>query len=63
MKLRELFNSIVQLDDNEWNIAENLFKERSFKKGEYLMSEGKIEKYINLIVEGTSRAFYIKNCA
>ena len=61
MKLRELFNSIVQLDDNEWNIAENLFKERSFKKGEYLMSEGKIEKYINLIVEGTSRAFYIKN--
>jgi len=61
MKLRELFNSIVQLDDNEWNIAENLFKERSFKKGEYLMSEGKIEKYINLIVEGTCRAFYIKN--
>ena len=61
MKFRELFNSIVHLEDNEWNIAQNLFKERSFKKGEYLISEGKIENYINFIVEGTCRAFYIKN--
>ncbi len=29
--------------------------------GEYLISEGKIENYINFIVEGTCRAFYIKN--
>jgi hypothetical protein len=52
MKLRELFNSIVQLKDNECNVAQNLFKEHSFKKGKYLVSEGKIENYINLIMEG-----------
>ncbi len=61
MKLKEFFNNIVQLEDDEWNISQNLFKERSFKKGEYLISEGKIENYINFIVEGTCRTFYIKN--
>ena len=61
MKLKDFFYNIVNLEDNEWNIAQNLFKERSFKKGEYLISEGKIENYINFIVEGTCRAFYIKN--
>jgi len=59
--MKEFLNNIVQLEDNEWNIAHNLLKERSFKKGEYLISEGKIENYINFIVEGTCRAFYIKN--
>mgnify|MGYP001339868141 CR=1 FL=1 len=61
MKLKDFFYNIVHLEDNEWNIAQNLFKERSFKKGENLISEGKIENYINFIVEGTCRAFYIKN--
>jgi CRP-like cAMP-binding protein len=61
MKLRELFNTIIQLDDNEWNILQNLLKERSFKKGEYLLLEGKVENYINLVVEGSCRAYYIKN--
>ena len=61
MKLKELFNTIIQLDDNEWNILQNLLKERSFKKGEYLLSEGKVENYINLVVEGSCRVYYIKN--
>ncbi|MEJ6774570.1 MAG: Crp/Fnr family transcriptional regulator [Flavobacteriia bacterium] len=61
MKLRELFNTIIQLDDNEWNILQNLLKERSFKKGEFLVSEGKVENYINLIVEGSCRVYYMKN--
>ncbi len=37
MKLKDFFYNIVNLEDNEWNIAQNLFKERSFKKGEYLI--------------------------
>jgi CRP-like cAMP-binding protein len=61
MKLKDFIYDILYLEDNEWNIAQNLFKERSFKKGEYLISEGKTENYINFIVEGTCRSFYIKN--
>ncbi len=60
-KLKEYFYNIVQLEDTEWNIAQNLFKERSFKKGEYLISEGEIEDYMNFIVEGICRTFEIKN--
>ena len=60
MKIRELFNNDVQFDDNEWNSIENLLIERSFKKGEYLVSEGEVENYINLIIEGVCRVYYVK---
>ncbi len=61
MKLKDFIYNIVHLEDNEWNIARTLFKKRCFKRGEYLISEGKIENFINFIFEGTCRAFYIKN--
>ena len=60
MKIRELFNNDVQFDDNEWNSIENLLIERSFKKGEYLVSEGEVENYVNLIIEGVCRVYYVK---
>ena len=60
MKIRELFNNDVKLDDNEWDSIENLLIERSFKKGEYLVSEGEVDNYINLIVDGVCRVYYLK---
>jgi len=61
MKLRELFSKIIALNDKEWDILQKLLVERSFKKGEYLVSEGKVENYINLILEGSCRVYFIKN--
>jgi len=59
--LRELFEKIITLEDNEWEVANKLFKERHFEKGDYLICEGKTENYINLILEGACRIFCIKD--
>lgn len=61
MNLKNTLNSVIKLNENDWKILQSLYIERSFKKGEYLVSRGNVENYINLVIEGSCRVFIIKN--
>jgi len=59
--MRNIFEKIAPITDEEWSSINEIFIERHFKKGEYLTEEGKTENYINLITKGACRGYFIKN--
>lgn len=61
MNLKDIVNPAIELNEKDWKILQSLYIERSFKKGEYLVSRGNVENYINLVIEGSCRVFIIKN--
>ena len=61
MNLKNTRNSAIKHNANDWTIIQSLYIERSFKKGEYLVSQGNVENYLNLVIEGSCRVFIIKN--
>jgi CRP-like cAMP-binding protein len=58
--LRNFISSFVSLTDSEYAYFESFFEKRNFKKKEKLLKEGEIEKYLNFIVSGLARLYFIR---
>ena len=59
--LRQAFERLVPLQEEEWEAIEACIVERSFKKGEFLCKMGQTERYLSMIQKGACRGFYSKN--
>lgn len=58
--LRNAFNQLVPLSEEEWQATKSCLIERTFQKGELLCKIGETEQYLSIIYEGVCRAFYQK---
>lgn len=58
--LRNAFNQLVLLEEEEWQATKSCLVERNFNKGELLCEIGQCEQYLSIIHEGVCRAFYQK---
>ena len=58
--LRNAFNQLVLLEEEEWQATKSCLVERNFTKGELLCEIGQCEQYLSIIHEGVCRAFYQK---
>lgn len=57
--LRNAFEQLVKLSDEEWADAENRFVPVSFTKDEVITREGTIEPYFYFILNGVHRMYYV----
>lgn len=55
--LRNLFDSYVNLSQQEWEWYRDLSEIRTFKKGEHLTQTGSLEHFLNFIIEGAGRSY------
>jgi CRP-like cAMP-binding protein len=51
--LKKAINSITYLSDEEWDIVNNLFEEKTLKKNDFLLREGQVCNFIAFVVSGT----------
>lgn len=58
MHLREFIEGYVKLNDNDWQLIEEQFDPREFKKNELILEEGKVCKYFYFLESGLIRFFY-----
>lgn len=56
--LREYYNNIIRLPENEWQFIAAHFERRTFRKGETIIPAGVTEDYLSFIESGIVR-FYI----
>ena len=56
--LLDYFESYLQLNEEEKSIVENVFKERSIKKRQFILQEGDVSKHNTFVIEGCFRMFY-----
>jgi CRP-like cAMP-binding protein len=52
--------SLIDLDSKEIKIINQLFKEKSIKKGDFFLADGQVCKYVAFIVKGLMR-YYINH--
>ncbi|MDX1913480.1 MAG: Crp/Fnr family transcriptional regulator [Saprospiraceae bacterium] len=57
--LKDTIQRIVHVPEEEWSLALPKFQYRTFRKGEYLLSEGQVCKHIDFIVAGCVRIFFL----
>lgn len=57
--LRNAFEQLVKLSDEEWQDAESRFVPVSFAKDEVITREGTIEPYFYFILNGVHRMYYV----
>lgn len=55
----ENFRRHITLDPEEERILVSLLTPRSFKKGQFITSEGEVNRYTNFITRGSARVYYI----
>ncbi len=55
----ENFRRHIALDAEEERILVSLLTPRSFKKGQFITSEGEVNRYTNFITRGSARVYYI----
>jgi CRP-like cAMP-binding protein len=58
--LLENFKGFISLSREEELMVLNYTTERRFKKGEFLNSEGEVNRYTNFITDGSARVYYIE---
>jgi CRP-like cAMP-binding protein len=58
--LKNIGKHISLLPEEEEKVLSKL-TERRFRKGEFINSEGEINRYTNFVVKGSARTFYIDN--
>ena len=57
--LLDYFESYLPLSDEEKSVVENVFKERSIKKRQFILQEGDVSKHNTFVIEGCLRMFYV----
>ena len=59
--IKEAFDQIFPMPEEELNAFVSLTKRREFKAGETILREGQVENYLNFIESGAVRTFFPKN--
>lgn len=59
-EVRKSLESIVKLNDSDWNIFSSKLKMREFKKDTSLLKSGERERYLSFIIEGSARTYIPK---
>lgn len=59
--LKQAFNQLVELTEEEWEMVKVCVHQRTFKKGTFLCQYGQVEQYLSIISEGICRGFYSKD--
>ena len=57
--IRNLFEQAVKLSDAEWKIFEDKLSYVEVRKGDFFISEGQVEFYMNFLIEGVTRTYYL----
>ncbi len=57
--IKAIFDQQALLNDEEWELFSNHLTEVYFEKGEVILDQGQIEKYLTFIVHGTARMYTI----
>jgi CRP-like cAMP-binding protein len=58
--VKTYISNYVSLSEQEFNYLAGLFELRNFEKRQKLVEEGEVEKYLNFILEGLARKFFIR---
>jgi CRP-like cAMP-binding protein len=58
--VKSYLSNYVSLNEQEFNFLSSLFELRNFAKREKLVDEGEVEKYLNFILQGLARKFFIR---
>jgi CRP-like cAMP-binding protein len=58
--VKSYVSNYVALSDQELNYLAGLFEMRNFEKRQKLVEEGEVEKYLNFILQGLARKFFIR---
>lgn len=58
MKLKQSIESLIKLSEESWNIIESSFTMKSVKKGELLLKEGQICKFVAFNMDGIIREYF-----
>ena len=58
--VKSYLSNYVSLNEQEFNFLSSLFELRNFGKREKLVEEGEVEKYLNFILQGLARKFFIR---
>jgi CRP-like cAMP-binding protein len=53
-------SNFVSLNEHEFNYMSGLFEVRQFEKRGKLVEEGEVEKYLNFILKGLARKYFIR---
>ena len=61
LSLKNAFDKILKITDEDWRIFESILEAKKLKKKEYLLKQGKICSGIYFLSEGTIRTFHINN--
>jgi CRP/FNR family transcriptional regulator, anaerobic regulatory protein len=56
-RIRELFDSQALLNDEEWDLFSSKLEYKTFQKGDMILAEGEVEKYLSFIVSGSLRHY------
>lgn len=59
LSLKNAFDKILKITDEDWRIFESILEAKKLKKKEYLLKQGKICSGIYFLSEGTIRTFHI----
>ena len=57
--LIDYFNKILPLDDQEEAFVEEVFKERSVKRRQFILQEGEICKHNTFVLEGCFKMYFV----
>lgn len=55
------FNRHISLTDNEFETVQSLFRERKFRKKQFILQEGEISRFETFIVKGCTRTYEVDN--
>jgi len=58
--VKSYLSNYVSLNEQEFRFLGSLFELRNFGKREKLVEEGEVEKYLNFILQGLARKFFIR---
>jgi len=59
--VKSYLSNYVSLSEQEFNYLSSLFELRNFEKREKLVEEGEVEKYLNFILQGLARKYFIRS--
>jgi signal-transduction protein with cAMP-binding, CBS, and nucleotidyltransferase domain len=58
--VKSYLSNYVSLNEQEFDFLSKLFELRNFEKREKLVEEGEVEKYLNFILQGLARKYFIR---
>ena len=58
--VKSYISNFISLSEPEFNYMAGLFELRHFEKKQKLVEEGEVEKYLNFILQGLARKFFIR---